>query len=83
MPVVTKKQKLELTSIGKESGSRLEPRILLEDPEKLYRVQQRVTDHDHFDTIRVPVQAPSRDNTPAHITAGAKQVRRFVEALVR
>ncbi len=30
------KQKLELTWIGKENRPRLEPRILLEDPEKSY-----------------------------------------------
>ena len=29
---MTKKQKLELTWIGKENRPRLEPRILLEDP---------------------------------------------------
>jgi adenine-specific DNA-methyltransferase len=43
------KQKLELTWIGKENRPRLEPRILLEDPEKSYHVRQRVTDHDIFD----------------------------------
>lgn len=31
---MTKKQKLELTWIGKENRSRLEPRILLEELEK-------------------------------------------------
>ena len=46
---MTKKQKLELTWIGKENRPRLEPRILLEDPEKSYHAQQRVTDHDLFD----------------------------------
>ena len=40
--VVTKKQKLELTWIGKENRPRLEPRILLEDPEKSYHAQYRV-----------------------------------------
>jgi adenine-specific DNA-methyltransferase len=44
-----KKQKLELTWIGKENRPRLEPRILLEDPEKSYHANQRVTDHDLFD----------------------------------
>ena len=44
-----KKQKLELTWIGKEHRPRLEPRILLEDPEKSYHAQQRVTDNDLFD----------------------------------
>ena len=47
--MISKKQKLELTWIGKENRPRLEPRILLEDPEKSYHAQQRVTDHDRFD----------------------------------
>jgi adenine-specific DNA-methyltransferase len=46
---VTKKQKLELTWIGKENRPRLEPRVLIEHPEKSYHAQQRVTDHDCFD----------------------------------
>lgn len=33
---MSKKQKLELTWIGKDEESRLEPRILIEDPEKSY-----------------------------------------------
>ena len=37
-----KKQKLELTWIGKENRPRLEPRILLEDPEKSYHAKFRV-----------------------------------------
>ncbi len=45
----SKKQKLELTWIGKENRPRLEPRILLEDPEKSYHAPQRVTDTDLFD----------------------------------
>lgn len=44
-----KRQKLELTWIGKEDRPRLEPRILLEDPEKSYHAKHRVTDHDLFD----------------------------------
>jgi adenine-specific DNA-methyltransferase len=44
-----KKQKLELTWIGKENRPRLEPRILLEDPEKSYHSPHRITDHDVFD----------------------------------
>ncbi len=43
------KTKLELTWIGKENRPRLEPRILVEDPEKSYHAQYRVTDHDIFD----------------------------------
>ena len=44
-----KKQKLELTWIGKDKRPRLEPRILLEDPEKSYHVIERVTENDIFD----------------------------------
>lgn len=43
------KQKLELTWIGKENRPRLEPRILLEDPEKSYHTPHRVSDNDIFD----------------------------------
>jgi adenine-specific DNA-methyltransferase len=46
---VSRKPKLELTWIGKENRPRLEPRILLEDPENSYHAKQRVTDNDHFD----------------------------------
>ncbi len=46
---MTKKQKLELTWIGKENRSKLEPRILLEDPEKSYHAPHRITDNDIFD----------------------------------
>lgn len=44
-----KKQKLELTWIGKEYRPRLEPRILLEDPEKSCHAPHRVTENDVFD----------------------------------
>ncbi len=43
------KTKLELTWIGKEKRPKLEPRILLEDPEKSYHASHRVTDNDIFD----------------------------------
>ena len=43
------KQKLELTWIGKEKRPRLEPRILLEDPEKSYHASERISDTDQFD----------------------------------
>jgi len=41
--------KLELTWIGKEERPRLEPRILLEDPELSYHAPHRVTENDIFD----------------------------------
>lgn len=43
------KQKLELTWVGKEKRPRLEPRILLEDPEKSHHAKHRITDEDIFD----------------------------------
>ena len=46
---MAKKQKLELTWIGKENRPKLEPRILLEDPAKSYHAAHVVTEHDRFD----------------------------------
>ena len=43
------KAKLELTWIGKENRPKLEPRILIEDPEKSYHAQNRVSESDIFD----------------------------------
>ena len=44
-----RKQKLELTWIGKENRPRLEPRILLEDPSKSHHAPNRVSEADQFD----------------------------------
>jgi adenine-specific DNA-methyltransferase len=44
-----KKQKLELTWIGKENRPKLEPRILLEDPARSYHAKHRVTNKDIYD----------------------------------
>mgnify|MGYP000851497964 CR=1 FL=1 len=46
---MSKKQRLELSWIGKDVRPKLEPRILLEDPAKSYHAPQRVTDKDIFD----------------------------------
>jgi adenine-specific DNA-methyltransferase len=46
---MSQKQKLELTWIGKEKRPKLEPRILLEDPDKSYHAKHRVTKNDIFD----------------------------------
>jgi len=46
---MSKKQKLELTWIGKEDRPRLEPRILLEDPQRSHHAPHRVTELDQFD----------------------------------
>lgn len=47
--MASKKQKLELTWIGKENRPKLEPRILVEDPEKSYHAPHRVGENDLFD----------------------------------
>ena len=44
-----KKTKLELTWIGKDRRPKLEPRILLEDPELSYHASQKISDSDIFD----------------------------------
>jgi adenine-specific DNA-methyltransferase len=43
------KQKLELTWVGKENRPRLEPRILLEEPEMSDHAAHRIGDEDIFD----------------------------------
>ena len=50
---MTKKQKLELTWVGKENRPRLEPRILIEDPTKSYHAAARVSDGDIFDNVLI------------------------------
>jgi adenine-specific DNA-methyltransferase len=47
--MTTNRQRLELTWIGKEHRPRLEPRILLEDPERSYHAEHRVSENDIFD----------------------------------
>src|SRR5664279_1024516 len=43
------KTKLELTWIGKDVRPKLEPRILLENPEKSYHAKHRISENDIFD----------------------------------
>lgn len=50
---MTRKTKLELTWIGKENRPRLEPRIIIEDPEKSYHAPHRVSEDDIFDNILI------------------------------
>ena len=47
------KQKLELTWIGKEKRPRLEPRILVEVPEKSYHAQEKKGDNDQFENMLI------------------------------
>jgi adenine-specific DNA-methyltransferase len=51
--MASKKQKLELNWIGKENRPKLEPRILLADPEKAYHAKHRVTEDDLFDNTLI------------------------------
>ena len=46
---MTKKQKLELTWVGKDKVTKLEPRILIEDTELSYHAPKRHGDSDLFD----------------------------------
>ena len=50
---MAKKQKLELTWLGKENRPRLEPRILIEDATKSYHASARVGDADIFDNVLI------------------------------
>ncbi|MGN6819505.1 MAG: site-specific DNA-methyltransferase [Sphingomonas sp.] len=50
---MTKKQKLELTWVGKENRPRLEPRILIENPQKTYHATARVSENDIFDNVLI------------------------------
>jgi hypothetical protein len=50
---MTRKQKLELTGVGKDERPRLEPRILVEDPALSYHAAERVSDGDRFDNMLI------------------------------
>jgi adenine-specific DNA-methyltransferase len=50
---MSKRQRLELTWIGKEERPRLEPRILVEDPAISYHANARVTESDRFDNLLI------------------------------
>lgn len=47
------KQKLELTWIGKQNRPSLEPRILLEEPDKHYHAPHVVSEDDIFDNVLI------------------------------
>ena len=50
---MTKKQKLELTWVGKDNRPRLEPRILIEDPDKSYHASAQIGEEDIFDNVLI------------------------------
>jgi adenine-specific DNA-methyltransferase len=49
----TRKQKLELTWVGRDNRPRLEPRILIEDAEKSYHAAARLSDAEIFDNVLI------------------------------
>jgi adenine-specific DNA-methyltransferase len=51
--MAAKHTRLELTWIGKEERPRLEPRILLEDPELSYHAEKRIGYEDIFDNLLI------------------------------
>jgi adenine-specific DNA-methyltransferase len=50
---MTKKNRLELTWVGKENRPQLEPRILLEDVTLSYHAPHRITENDQFDNLLI------------------------------
>lgn len=50
---MAKKQKLELVWPGKDERPKLEPRILIEDPEKSYHAKERQSENDTFDNMLI------------------------------
>lgn len=50
---MAKKTKLELTWIGKNDRPKLEPRILIEDPDKSYHAKERQSEDDIFDNVLI------------------------------
>ena len=50
---MARKQKLELTWIGKENRARLEPRILIEDQSKSYHAKFKYSENEHFDNMLI------------------------------
>jgi adenine-specific DNA-methyltransferase len=53
MNMADRRQKLELTWIGKDERPRLEPRILLEDPQLSSHAPKRVSETDLFDNMLI------------------------------
>ncbi len=50
---IKKKQKLELTWVGKDERPKLDPRILIEDPDKSYHASVRRSENDIFDNMLI------------------------------
>lgn len=65
-----KNKKLELTWIGKDARPKLEPRILLEDPDKSYHARHRSR------AVRrlLPISADSKRNNLREFTQSASEI---------
>lgn len=50
---MSKKTKLELTWIGKEDELRIEPRILMNNPELSYHSKNKITNNDEFENMLI------------------------------
>ncbi|MBP6421460.1 MAG: hypothetical protein KA271_01055 [Propionivibrio sp.] len=82
---MTKKQKLELTWIGKANRPRLERRILMDDPAKSYHAKRRIASADFRLSVRwliqrvvAPLRSPcqSTSYTRDHFAGTGKMMRR-------
>ena len=69
-----KKQKLELTWIGKDARPKLEPRILLEDPAKSYHAKFRVKG-GHPQITQISADSKTNSNAGANIGSGVNNLR--------
>jgi adenine-specific DNA-methyltransferase len=62
-----KKQKLELTWIGKAHRPRLEPRILLEEPERSHHAKFRVKELTRSHEVTKGSESPASKNLRAFV----------------
>ena len=70
---MTKKQKLELTWIGKDARPKLEPRILLEDPTKSYHAKHRVKIGSREDAKARNEKQENLDGSPLRDFAASRE----------
>ena len=77
-----RKQKLELTWIGKEVRPKLEPRILLEDSARSYAAARRFTNRDLFDLMAGIVVLATFRNACSLSSADSLENRAFRAAHV-
>jgi hypothetical protein len=73
---MSKKQRLELTWIGKDNRQHLEPRILIEDQSKSHHAKHRLTDSDLFDNrLQLVASFPKHSNLSARLSRTGFPVR--------